>query len=160
MSLSISSGAFADGSAIPKRYTCDGANVSPPLAWSGVPADTQSLALIVEDPDAPDPQAPKTTWIHWILYNMPPTLRALPEDVARHGLPAGALDGVNDWLKAGYGGPCPPIGTHRYFHRLYALSAVLPDLQGPRKSALVKAMHGKVLAEAALIGIYARQASR
>jgi Raf kinase inhibitor-like YbhB/YbcL family protein len=153
------SGAFADGQRIPGRYTCDGANVSPPLDWSGVPAKAQSLALIVEDPDAPDPNAPKTTWIHWILYNIPPTVRALPEDLARHGVPAGALDGVNDWMKTGYGGPCPPVGSHRYFHRLYALSAVLPDLHGPRKSTLLQAMRGKVLAEAAIMGTYARRAS-
>lgn len=156
MSLSISSQAFADGRPIPKQYTCDGANVSPPLDWSGVPANAKSLALIVEDPDAPDPAAPKTTWIHWILYNIPPAVHGLPEDLARHGVPAGALDGLNDWMKTGYGGPCPPIGSHRYFHRLYALSAVLPDLRRPRKAALVQAMHGKVLAEAALVGRYAR----
>lgn len=159
VTLSISSGAFANGREIPRRYTCDGVNVSPPLEWSGVPPDTQSLALIVEDPDAPDPKAPRTIWIHWILYNIPPSIHAIPEDLARHGLPAGALSGVNDWVKSGYGGPSPPIGSHRYYHRLYALNAVLPDLHGPRKPALLQAMHGKVLAEAALMGTYARRAS-
>jgi Raf kinase inhibitor-like YbhB/YbcL family protein len=158
MTLSIRSGVFLDGGAIPERYTCDGANVSPPLDWSGVPADAQSLALIVEDPDAPDPKAPKTTWIHWILYNIPPSVRAIPEDAARHGVPAGTLKGINDWIKPGYGGPCPPIGRHRYFHRLYALGIVLPDLNGPRKAALLQAMQGKVLAEAVLMGTYARRA--
>jgi Raf kinase inhibitor-like YbhB/YbcL family protein len=108
VTVSVKSGAFANGEPIPERYTCDGANVSPPLHWSGVPSNAQSLALIVEDPDAPDPNAPKTTWIHWILYNIPPTVRAFPENLARHGLPAGALDGLNDWMKIGYGGPCPP----------------------------------------------------
>ncbi len=157
MSLSVSSKAFAGGQPIPARYTCDGANVSPPLEWSAVPGGTQSLALIVEDPDAPDPEAPTTTWIHWILYNIPPAFGALPEDLARHGVPPGALEGLNDWKKTGYGGPCPPVGTHRYFHRLYALGAVLPDLHGPRKPALLQAMRGKVLAEAALIGTYARR---
>ncbi len=158
MALSISSAAFANDRPIPKRFTCDGANVSPPLEWSGVPANAKSLALIVEDPDAPDPDAPKTTWIHWILYNIPPAVPGLTEDLARHGAPAGTLDGLNDWMKTGYGGPCPPIGSHRYFHRLYALSVVLPDLHRPRKAALVQAMHGKVLAEAALVGRYARPA--
>jgi Raf kinase inhibitor-like YbhB/YbcL family protein len=160
MTLSMSSPAFANDGLIPRQYTCDGTNVSPPLAWSGVPSNTRSLALIVEDPDAPDPAAPTTTWIHWIVYNIPPGIHELSQDVARHGKPAGALDGLNDWLKPGYGGPCPPIGTHRYFHRLYALSAVLPDLQRPRKAALVQAMHGKVLAEAALVGRYARRPAR
>ncbi|MGO9514400.1 MAG: YbhB/YbcL family Raf kinase inhibitor-like protein [Steroidobacteraceae bacterium] len=160
MTLAISSAAFANDRPIPKRYTCDGADLSPPLEWSGVPLNAKSLALIVEDPDAPDPEAPKTTWIHWILYNIPPTVHELPEDSARHGVPAGALEGLNDWVRTGYGGPCPPVGRHRYFHRLYALSAVLPDLHRPRKSALVQAMQGKVLAEAALVGLYARQASR
>jgi Raf kinase inhibitor-like YbhB/YbcL family protein len=160
VSLSISSAALADGQPIHKRYTCDGANVSPPLEWSGVPSNAQSLALIVEDPDAPDPKAPKTTWIHWILYNIPPSVHELREDVARYGLPAGVLEGVNDWTRTGYGGPCPPVGSHRYFHRLYALSALLPDLHGPRKSTLLQAMRGKVLAEAALMGVYARRASR
>jgi Raf kinase inhibitor-like YbhB/YbcL family protein len=142
VTLPIRSGAFANGQRVPGRYTCDGANVSPPLNWSGVPA-----------------YAPKTTWIHWILYHIPPTVRAFPEDLARHGAPAGALDGGNDWMKSGFGGPCPPVGSHRYFHRLYALSAVRPDLHGPRKSPLLQAMRGKVLAEAALKGTYARRAS-
>src|SRR5271166_4100550 len=106
MTLSIRSAAFANDRPIPEDYTCDGANVSPPLEWSGVPSNAKSLALIVEDPDAPDPAAPKTTWIHWILYNIPPSVPALPEDLARHGAPAGALDGLNDWMKTGYGGPC------------------------------------------------------
>ncbi|MGO8975367.1 MAG: YbhB/YbcL family Raf kinase inhibitor-like protein [Steroidobacteraceae bacterium] len=160
MALSISSPAFVNDGSVPRQYTCDGTNVSPPLQWSGVPSDAKSLVLIVEDPDAPDPEAPKTTWIHWILYNIPPSIHELPADLARHGMPAGALDGLNDWLKTGYGGPCPPIGTHRYFHRLYALSAVLPDLQRPRRSTLMQAMHGKVLAEAALVGLYARRSAR
>lgn len=160
MTLSIGSPAFANDGLVPQRYTCDGANVSPPLQWSGVPSNAKSLALIVEDPDAPDPEAPKTVWTHWILYNMPPGIHELPENLARHGLPAGALEGLNDWVKTGYGGPCPPIGTHRYFHRLYALSAVLPDLHRPRKSTLVHAMQGKVLGEAALVGRYARRPAR
>jgi Raf kinase inhibitor-like YbhB/YbcL family protein len=157
MALLMNSPAFAHGGLIPQRYTCDGANVSPPLQWSGVPLSAKSLVLIIEDPDAPDPEAPKTTWTHWILYDIPPTVHELPEDLARHGIPAGAHDGLNDWLKTDYGGPCPPVGTHRYFRRLYALSAVLPDLHRPHRSTLAQAMHGKVLAEAALVGLYARQ---
>lgn len=156
MTLSLKSAAFAPDGPIPPRYTCDGADVSPPLKWQGVPADAKSLALIIEDPDAPDPAAPKTTWIHWILYNIPPALRELPEDLARHGLPPGVLEGLNDWKRTGYGGPCPPIGTHRYFHRLYALNGLLPDLRRPCKSMLAHAMQGKVVAEAVLVGRYAR----
>ncbi len=155
MTLLISSAAFADKSPIPKRYTCDGLDVSPPLEWSGIPSNAKSLALIVEDPDAPDPQAPKTTWVHWVLYNMPPTIPGLPEDITHHAMPAGTLDGLNDWMRTGYGGPCPPVGRHRYFHRLYALSVVLPDLHRPRRAKLLQVMHGKVLAEAALVGLYA-----
>jgi Raf kinase inhibitor-like YbhB/YbcL family protein len=155
MTLLISSAAFADNCPIPERYTCDGLDVSPPLEWSGIPSNAKSLALIVEDPDAPDPQAPKTTWVHWMLYNIPPTVSGLPEDITHHAMPAGTLDGLNDWMRTGYGGPCPPVGRHRYFHRLFALSVVLPDLHRPRRPQLLQAMHGKVLAEAALIGLYA-----
>jgi Raf kinase inhibitor-like YbhB/YbcL family protein len=108
--------------------------------------------LIVEDPDAPDPQAPKTTWVHWVLYNIPPTIPGLPEDITHHAMPAGTLDGLNDWMRTGYGGPCPPVGRHRYFHRLYALSVVLPDLHKPRRAKLLQVMHGKVLAEACTRG--------
>jgi Raf kinase inhibitor-like YbhB/YbcL family protein len=156
MTMSLKSVAFANDGPIPQRYSCDGADVSPPLEWRGVPTDAKSLALIIEDPDAPDPAAPKITWIHWILYNIPPTLSGLPEDLARHGMPPGALEGLNDWKRMGYGGPCPPIGNHRYFHRLYALSEVLPDLRRPRKSTLAQAMQGKVVAEAVLVGRFAR----
>jgi Raf kinase inhibitor-like YbhB/YbcL family protein len=158
MTLSIKCDAFAPGGAIPRRYTCEGDDVSPPLTWSGLPAGTKSLALIVEDPDAPDPQAPKTIWVHWILYNLPPTAATLAENAMRHGLPPGTLSGRNDWGRTGYGGPCPPIGRHRYFHRLFALDALLPDLREPRKASLEKAMHGHILAEAALIGTYLKAA--
>ncbi len=154
MTLSIKCDAFAPGGAIPKRYTCEGDDVSPPLAWSGLPAGTKSLALIIEDPDAPDPQAPKTTWVHWVLYNLAPTATSLAENAMQHGLPQGTLLGRNDWGRTGYGGPCPPIGRHRYFHRLFALDVLLPDLHGPRKAPLEKAMRGHILAEAALMGTY------
>ena len=152
MSLILTSLAFAHMAAIPPKYTCQGADASPPLSWSGVPVGTKSLALIVDDPDAPDPAAPKMTWVHWVLYNIPPTVKELPEAVQT--LPAGTLEGLNDWHRTGYGGPCPPIGRHRYFHKLYALDIVLPDLGHPTKAQLEKAMAGHVLAEAQLIGTY------
>ncbi len=154
MSLQLTSTAFAHQGAIPARHTCEGDNVSPPLAWSGVPPGTKSLALIIDDPDAPDPAAPKMTWVHWLLFNLPPALAGLPEAVAV--LPPGTGEGINDWQRTGYGGPCPPIGRHRYIHKLYALDTVL-DLQRPDKATLAAAMRGHVLAEAQLVGTYRKQ---
>jgi Raf kinase inhibitor-like YbhB/YbcL family protein len=156
MSLTLMSSAFRHNGDIPRRYTCDGDDVSPPLAWSGVPAGTRSLVLIVDDPDAPDPQAPKMTWVHWVLYNIPPTATALAEAIASRDLPPGTREGVNDWKRTGYGGPCPPVGRHRYFHKLYALDTVLPDLHQPSKAKLESAMRGHVVAHAELIGTYQR----
>jgi hypothetical protein len=150
--MKVTSSVFAHNGAIPARYTCDGADLSPPLAWSGVPQGAKSLALIVEDPDAPDPAAPKMTWVHWVLYNIPVRVAGLEEAV--RSLPAGTLEGLNDWKRTGYGGPCPPVGRHRYFHKLYALDAVLPDLRQPRKAALEKAIQGHVIATAELVGTY------
>jgi len=121
-----------------------------------VPANAKSLALIVDDPDAPDPAAPRMVWVHWVLYNLPPGVAGLPEGVAPRDLPEGARQGVNDWKRVGYGGPCPPIGRHRYFHKLYALDTVLPDLGAPTKAKLAKAMQGHILAEVELIGTYQR----
>lgn len=152
MDLRLTSPAFIHLSAIPKRHTCEGEDVSPPLQWSGVPPGTKSLALIVDDPDAPDPAAPRTTWVHWVLYNLPASASGLAEDI--RALPPGTLEGMNDWRRVGYGGPCPPIGRHRYFHKLYALDSVLPDLKRPVKAALEKAMAGHVLAHAELVGTY------
>lgn len=152
----LQSSAFAPQGEIPKRYTCDGDDVSPPLEWSGLPANTASLALIVDDPDAPDPAAPKMTWVHWVVYNIPPSVAKLPEDAHKSDLPAGILQGVNDWKKTGYRGPCPPIGRHRYFHKLYALDTMLPDLNKPTKAALEKAMAGHILEYKELIGTYQR----
>jgi hypothetical protein len=157
MSLIITSTAFAPEGAIPSLYTCEGKDVSPPLAWSGAPAATKSFALILDDPDAPDPAAPKMTWVHWVLYDIPPAASGLPEAVQTSALPAGTREGVNDWGRTGYGGPCPPIGRHRYFHKLYALDTVLPDLKRPNKAALEKAMQGHVLAQAVLIGTYQKR---
>jgi Raf kinase inhibitor-like YbhB/YbcL family protein len=152
MTMTIGSSAFAQHGAIPGQYTCEGEDLSPPLEWSGVPAGAQSLVLIVDDPDAPDPAAPKMTWVHWVLYNLPPDGAGLPEAVK--SLPPGTREGLNDWKRTGYGGPCPPIGQHRYFHRLYALDAVLPDLGKPTKALLEAAMKGRVLAQAELVGTY------
>ncbi len=149
--MNLTSPAFAEGAAIPRRHTCEGQDVAPDLAWNGAPAGTKSFALIVDDPDAPDPAAPKRTWVHWVLYDMPASATGIPEGGKT---PAGARDGKNDWGRGGYGGPCPPIGRHRYFHKLYALDAVLGDLGRPDKAALEQAMRGHVLAEAALIGTY------
>ncbi|MFC5301925.1 YbhB/YbcL family Raf kinase inhibitor-like protein [Azospira restricta] len=154
MSLQLTSAAFAHLGEIPARHTCEGANVSPPLAWSGVPPGTRSLVLVVDDPDAPDPAAPKMTWVHWLLFNLPPDAGGLPEAVA--ALPPGTGEGVNDWQRTGYGGPCPPIGRHRYFHKLYALDTVL-DLRRPDKPALEAALRGHVLAEAQLVGTYQKR---
>ena len=139
MSMTISSPAFAHQSMIPARHTCDGRDVSPALAWSGLPSGTRSLALIVDDPDAPDPAAPRTIWVHWVLYNITPDTDGVAEGIAAQALPAGTLQGLNDWHRVGYGGPCPPIGRHRYFFKLYALDTVLPDLKTPGKSALEEA---------------------
>jgi Raf kinase inhibitor-like YbhB/YbcL family protein len=155
MDLQIYSPAFDEGGEIPAAYTCEGADVSPPLAWEGVPANTRSLVLIVDDPDAPDPAAPRMTWVHWVLYNLPPDATGLPEAVSKKvGLPASAAEGINDWKRSGYGGPCPPIGRHRYFHKLYALDSVLTGLSKPTKAKVEGAMQGHILAQAHLIGTY------
>ena len=157
MTMTITSSAFTHNGPIPKQYTCEGADRSPPLAWSGVPANAKSLVLIVDDPDAPDPAAPKMTWVHWVLYNLPARDGGLAEAVSSADLPAGTREGLNDWGRTGYGGPCPPIGRHRYFHKLYALDTVLGDLGHPKKAAVEKAMQGHVLGHATLIGTYQKR---
>jgi Raf kinase inhibitor-like YbhB/YbcL family protein len=157
MPLKLTSSAFSTGGNIPVEHTCEDANLSPPLSWSGIPAGTKSLVLIVDDPDAPDPAAPRMTWVHWLLYNLPPAAAGLPEDIAPAALPAGTHEGINDWKRTGYGGPCPPIGRHRYFHKLYALDTLLPDLVRPTKNQLEKAMQGHVLTQAELIGTYQKK---
>jgi Raf kinase inhibitor-like YbhB/YbcL family protein len=154
MPLTITSPAFAAGGSIPEEYTGEGRDASPPLAWAGVPAGTKSLALVVDDPDAPDPAAPKRVWVHWVLYDLPPAAAGLPAGVAPAALPAGAREGKNDWGRTGYGGPMPPVGRHRYFFKLYALDAVLGDLGAPTKADLLKAMGGHVLEQAEVIGTY------
>lgn len=151
--FTLTSSAFAAQGTIPARYSCEGGDTSPALAWKGAPAGTKSYALIVDDPDAPDPAAPQTTWVHWVAYDIPAGVSSLAEGAA-HAMPAGSRDGSNDWQRPGYGGPCPPIGRHRYFHKLYALDVVLPDLGMPNKARLEAAMQGHVLAKAELIGTY------
>ncbi len=151
--MKISSSAFQNNGKIPAVYTCDEADYSPPLQWSGVPAGTKSLALLADDPDAP-----MGTWVHWVIYNIPVTNQGLAENFSREPkLPDGTLQGVNDFGKIGYGGPCPPGGTHRYFFKLYALDALLPDSPGLNKKALLNTMEGHILEQAVLMGTYRRK---
>jgi Raf kinase inhibitor-like YbhB/YbcL family protein len=152
MTLKITSPVFADNAAIPAKYTCEGEDLSPALAWSGVPEGAKSLVLIVDDPDAPDPKAPQRTWVHWVLYDLPPSSAGLAEGAPN--LPDGTNVGLNDWKRADYGGPCPPIGRHRYFFKLYALDTTLAGLGEPTKAEVEAAMQGHVLAEAQLVGTY------
>ena len=155
--FTLSSSAFASGGAIPKRFTCDDANVSPPLTWSGAPSATMSFALIVDDPDAPDPAAPKRVWVHLVLYDIPATVTELAEGAAHASSVSAAHDALNDDQSLGWSGPCPPIGRHRYFHKLYALDALLGDLgRRARKADVERAMAGRVLATAELMGTYSR----
>lgn len=155
MTITLTSPAFEANGPIPAAHTCDGRDLSPPLAWSGVPAGAKSLAIVLDDPDAPDPKAPKTTWVHWVIYNLPPGTTSLTEG-AGASLPPGTLQGRNDWKATGYRGPCPPVGRHRYVHKLYALDTLLPDLHEPNKAELERAMEGHLLARGELIGMYER----
>lgn len=150
--MKLESPAFADGASIPSKYTCEGADTPPELRWSNAPEGTRSFVLIVDDPDAPDPKRPKRTWVHWVLYEIPADAMGLSEGA--DPLPLGTREGVNDWGRVGYGGPCPPIGEHRYFFKLYALDVALGDLAEPNKAALERAMHGHVLAQVDLVGTY------
>jgi len=153
MALTLESSAFRANAEIPRKYTCEGNDVSPPLAWSGAPDSAKSFALIIDDPDAPDPKAPKTVWVHWVVYNLPSSTHGLTEGESRK-MPPGARNGKNDWQRTVYGGPCPPTGRHRYFHKLYALDVELPDLHEPTKAQLESAMKGHILAQAELVGTY------
>ena len=152
--LAIRSAAFADGDEIPRKYTCEGEDAVPPLSWTGVPKEARSLALVVEDPDVPDPAAPKRTWVHWIVYDIPTGSEVIAEGGAAYVIPPGSKEGTNDWKRTRFGGPCPPIGRHRYFHTLYALDTTLDHLDAPTKTELEAAMRGHVLATAVLIGTY------
>ncbi len=154
MAFSLTSSAFQSGGEIPSIHTCEGKDTSPPLAWMGVPPGTRSLALVVDDPDAPAPRAPKTTWVHGVLYDSPPTATGLGGGAVP---PAGARQGTNDWKRTGYGGPCPPIGRHRYFFKLYALDTLFPNLGAATKAELEKAMEGHVLGMAELVGTYQKR---
>jgi hypothetical protein len=154
MPLTLKSSAFQHNGSIPVQHTCDGADTSPPLEWSRAPAGTKSFALIVDDPDAPDPKAPKMTYVHWVMYDIPPSVTNLTAGTKK--APAGARDGTNDWKKTGYGGPCPPIGRHRYFFKLYALETMLGDLGTPPKAKVEQAIRDHVLEKAELIGTYER----
>jgi len=155
--MEIHSSAFSPQTEIPSRYTCQGEDISPPLEWTGIPEGTRSLVLIVDDPDAPDPNAPRMTWVHWVLFNLPADSRGLREGISSDGLPAGTLEGMNDWNRTGYGGPCPPIGRHRYFHKLFALDTILENMTRPTKAELEDAMKGHILEKAELIGTYQKR---
>ncbi|MES2300190.1 MAG: YbhB/YbcL family Raf kinase inhibitor-like protein [Pseudomonadota bacterium] len=157
MSMTLTSPAFRAGTNIPPAYTCDGDDVSPPLAWSQVPPQAQSLALIIEDPDAPDPQAPQRVWVHWLLFNIPPTSLGLPPAIRKPDFAPQMREGVNDWHRVGYGGPCPPVGRHRYVHKLYALDQMLPLIERASRAQLEEAMRGHILEQAELIGLYQRK---
>jgi Raf kinase inhibitor-like YbhB/YbcL family protein len=153
MALTLTSSAFKAGDKIPSKYTCEGDDISPPLAFGDVPDGTKSLAFILDDPDAPDPKAPKRVWTHWLLYNLPSDSKGLPEDASRTGLPKGTVAGQNDRKETAYQGPCPPIGRHRYFHKLYALDTVLPS-EVLTKAELEAAMQGHVIDQAKLMATY------
>jgi Raf kinase inhibitor-like YbhB/YbcL family protein len=152
MAIQLTSDAFSDGSMIPKRFTCDGEDLSPPLSWSGLPTETESLTLICDDPDAP-----VGTWDHWVLFNIPALANGLPENVpAKATLDDGGVHGNNSWGRLGYGGPCPPGGTHRYFFKLYALDIALNLKTGATKSQVANAMEGHILDRGQLMGKYKR----
>ena len=157
MGMILTSPNFENQGDIPQKFTCDGKDVSPALSWSSAPEGTKTFALIVDDPDAPDPKNPRMTWVHWVVYNIPSTAGSIPEEATEENLPKGTRQGLNDWKNANYGGPCPPIGKHRYFHKLYALDTELTGLQNPTKDELLHAMKGHVLEEAELIGLYSRR---
>lgn len=157
MALTIQSPNFNHQGQIPTEYTCEGHDSSPALIWKNVPDKTKSLVLIVDDPDAPDPNAPKMTYVHWVLYNIPPTSTGLPENVGVADLPQGTEQGINDWKKPGYGGPCPPIGVHRYYFKLYALDTTLPQLKPGTKFQVEQAMNGHIIESATLMGSYQLQ---
>lgn len=154
MTLKVTSPAFLHGESIPARHTCEGEDISPPLEWSGVPRNARSIALIVDDPDAPDPAKPQRVYVHWVAYNIPAQNTSLPENASATGMPSSATQGKNDWGGIGYGGPCPPIGRHRYFFKVYALDTTLTGVKDATKSDLESAMTGHVLDSGELVGTY------
>jgi Raf kinase inhibitor-like YbhB/YbcL family protein len=149
--------AFEDGGAIPTRFTCEGEGTSPALHWSNLPGGTKSLALIVDDPDAPDPKAPQRTFVHWVLYDIPASADGLPEGATQETVPVGTRIGNHDGRERGWYPPCPPIGRHRYFFKLYALDAPIGALANPSKADLEKAMEGHILGRGVLVGSYQKQ---
>jgi Raf kinase inhibitor-like YbhB/YbcL family protein len=155
--MQFTSPSFENQKEIPKKFTCQGEDISPELQWSDIPDGTKSLVLIVDDPDAPDPANPQMTWVHWVLYNIPATATSLSEGIKDSDLPEGTLEGLNDWKRTGYGGPCPPIGQHRYFHKLYALDIELTDLGHPTKDKLERALEGHIISKTELIGLYQKK---
>jgi len=154
MTLKVTSSAFQQGASIPSQYTCEGKDSSPPLSWSGLPNNTKSVAMIVDDPDAPDPAKPQRVYVHWVVYNIPAQTTSLGENASKSGMPAGAVQGKNDWGKPEYGGPCPPIGRHRYFFKIYALDTTLTGLKDATKADLEKAMKGHIVDSGELMGTY------
>lgn len=154
MTINLTSSAFEANGSMPIKYTCEGTNISPPLTWAGAPPTTKSFALILEDPDAPDPAKPTRVVSHWVAYNIPATATKLAENASKNGMPAGSAQGLNEGKKPGYMGPCPPIGRHRYFFKLFALDTVLAGLDKPTKADLEKAIQGHVVGNAQLIGTY------
>lgn len=154
MTLKVTSSAFQQGGPIPSQYTCEGKDISPPLAWSGIPANAKSIAMIVDDPDAPDPAKPQRVYVHWVVYNIPIAASSLPENASKSGLPKGAVQGKNDWGNSGYGGPCPPVGRHRYFFKVYALDIELTGLSAATKADLERAMKGHTVDSGELMGTY------
>ena len=158
-SLKLTSSAFTHNGEIPTKYTCEGEDLSPALSWSGAPEGTKTFAMIVDDPDAPDPKAPKMVYVHWVLHNIPASATSLAESATKSGLPAGTVQGKNDFGTQEYGGPCPPIGVHRYFFKLFALDTEL-SLSAPTKPELLKAIEGHILAQTELMGTYIKAANR
>jgi len=160
MALKVTSSAFQQGGSIPSKYTCEGQDLSPPLAWSGAPSNAKSIAMIVDDPDAPDPAKPQRVYVHWVVYNIPVGTTSLPENASKRGMPKGAVQGKNDWGKPEYGGPCPPIGRHRYFFKLYALDTELAGLSAATKADLERAMKGHAVDSGELMGTYQKTAKK
>ena len=154
MPLSITSSAFEQGGKIPSRFTCEGNDTSPPISWTGAPPETKTFALIVDDPDAPDPEKPQRVYVHWVAYNIPGSTAELQENASKKGLPGNAPQGRNDWDKRQYGGPCPPIGRHRYFFKIYALDTELGFVAPPTKNDLLTEMKGHILEHGELMGTY------
>jgi len=154
MALAMTSAAFTDGGRIPSKYTCEGEDLSPPLSWTGIPDGAKSLALIVDDPDAPDPAKPQRVYVHWVAYNISPKTGGLSEGASKNAMPAASITGLNDWDKPEWGGPCPPIGRHRYFFKLYALDVVLDPLPSATKKDLELAIQGHVIDQVELMGTY------